>query len=251
LDVDAGDMTLTVTSGYNADADTDIVFDDAGDFVLFYSVEIGATYRWRVATHEGTDVAMETGDFDTISLGGTAITSTADELNQLDGNILNDLALTAGVGITGTADDFASKVVKIGTLFKTTIVIDVDGLHSGGTANDIIGADGAGVAHLGQITAARNGTIFAVKLTCIETPTTGDDDIDLWSADEPSGVEDTLITDLSNQVQLTNGGALTAGTIVGTNGVPVADQHLYLASAGGAASAEYATGILLIELWGA
>ena len=179
----------------------------------------------------------------------TQVTSTAAELNQLDGNILNDMAVTAGVGISGTADNFASKVEKVGSLFKTTIVIDIDGLNSSATIGDIIGADGAGAAHLGQITAARNGTIFAGRLTCLETPATGDDDIDLYSASEATGVEDTAIGDLT-ETQLCNSGDLTNASIIPLTAFPAADEYLYLVGHTADGAGTYTAGILVIELWG-
>ena len=180
---------------------------------------------------------------------GVVVTATASELNQLDGNILANLATTAGVGITGTAANFASSVEKVGTLFKTTIIIDLAGLNSGGTADDIIGANGAGVAHLGQITAARNGTIFAGLLTCLETPATGDDDIDLYSAVQSTGVEDTLVTDLT-ETKLCNSGDLTNASRIPLTAFPAANEYLYLAGGTGDSDATYTTGILVIELWG-
>jgi len=45
---DGGDLTLTVTGGYNQDADTVMTFADAGDFVTFISIEVGTSYYWRV-----------------------------------------------------------------------------------------------------------------------------------------------------------------------------------------------------------
>ncbi len=186
---------------------------------------------------------------------GAVVTATAAELNQLDatvltaGSILADMPTTAGVGITGTADNFASKVEKIGTLFKTTIVIDIDGLNSSATIGDIIGADGAGAAHLGQITAARNGTIFAGRITCLETPATGDDDIDLYSATEDTGVEDTAIGDLT-ETQLCNSGDLTNASIVPLTAFPAADEYLYLVGQTADGAGTYTAGILVIELWG-
>jgi hypothetical protein len=235
LDTDVGDMTLTVTGGYNADADTSITFADAGDMVVFLSVKTGTTYQWTAIAQEGTNAAVETLDVDSLSIGGLSV-------------LLQDLPTTAGVGVTGAADNFASKVEKIGTLFKTTIVIDVDGLNSGGTADDVIGADGSGVAHLGQITAARNGTIFAGLLTCIETPTGGDPDIDLHSATEATGVEDTAISALT-ETKLCNSGDLTSASRIPLTAFPAANEYLYLTS-GDATAATYTAGIVLIELWG-
>ena len=48
LKTDGGTLTLTVTGGYSQDADTAMVFADAGDFVTFISVDIGGSYYWRV-----------------------------------------------------------------------------------------------------------------------------------------------------------------------------------------------------------
>ena len=48
LDTDGGDLTLTVTGGYNQDADTVMTLADAGDFVTFISVKVGSAYYWRV-----------------------------------------------------------------------------------------------------------------------------------------------------------------------------------------------------------
>ena len=47
LSTDGGDLTLTVTGGYNQPGHTSITFADAGDFVTFESVDIGGTYYWR------------------------------------------------------------------------------------------------------------------------------------------------------------------------------------------------------------
>jgi hypothetical protein len=158
-------------------------------------------------------------------------------------------ANAAGVGITGTADNYNTAVTKMGSIIKTEILIEIDGLNSGGTINDIIGADGAGVAHLGQITAAVNGTIYAGKIECLETPTGGNPDIDLWYADEATGVEDTLITALTNEIQCINHGAWTAAEMDVLTAFPAANKYLYLAT-GAATDATYTAGILLITLYG-
>lgn len=59
LDTDGGDLTLTVTGGYNEDGTTTITLDDAGDFVVVYSVKVGSSYYWRIAANEGTSVATK------------------------------------------------------------------------------------------------------------------------------------------------------------------------------------------------
>lgn len=48
LDTDGGgNVTLTVTGGYNQPGHTTIVLADAGDFVTFESVKVGGSYLWR------------------------------------------------------------------------------------------------------------------------------------------------------------------------------------------------------------
>ena len=213
-----------------------------------------ATDYISIGNHDGTTATIDVVGGTTLNLdiaGTTALAITAAAVTPTGQMIMTscNLPVTAGIGITGTADNFVSCVEKIGTMFKTTIVVDLDGLNSGGTAHDIIGADGAGVAHLGQITAARNGTIFAGTLTCIETPTGGDPDVDLWDAIEATGVEDTLVTDLTGEHQLCNGGDLSAGTVVPLTVYPVANQYLYLTSEE-VTDDTYTAGIIIIELWG-
>ena len=73
LDTDGGDLTLTVTGGFNADGDTSITFGDAGDLVVFLSVKTGTTYQWRVVAQEGTNIAVETGSFDALTVADTSI----------------------------------------------------------------------------------------------------------------------------------------------------------------------------------
>jgi hypothetical protein len=154
-----------------------------------------------------------------------------------------------GIGITGTADKFLTSVEKVGQIIKTTILIDVDGLNSGGTIDDIVGADGAGAAYLTQITAAVNGTIYAGKITCLQVPTGGDPDIDLYAADEATGVEDTLVTALTQTQLINHGDWTTVGSVDALTAMPAANQYLYLAT-GAATDATYTAGVLLIELYG-
>ena len=98
-------------------------------------------------------------------------------------------------GIEGTAETYITQVERFKSdvdtnvnLVKTTIMIDLTGLNSGGTAGDIIGKDGSGVAYIGRITTADNGVVFGVSMECFEQPATGEDDINLHSATEGTGV---------------------------------------------------------------
>ena len=47
LKTDGGNLTLTVTGGFNQPGHTTITMADAGDFVRFKSIDIGGSYYWR------------------------------------------------------------------------------------------------------------------------------------------------------------------------------------------------------------
>lgn len=177
---------------------------------------------------------------------------------SVDANALVFAALAnqvAGVPVTGGGAGFAGTgtvnkqaVEKVGDLIRTSILVDLTGLNSGGTAGDIIGADGAGVAYFARLSPV-NGTITAIRMTCLETPAGGDTDIDIYSATEGTGVEDTAISALT-EVQLINGGAQTAGTVTAAANMPAANtDYLYFVGQG-TANATYTAGKFLIELFG-
>ncbi len=212
----------------------------------------------KVTVESGGEIDVESGG--ALKLAGTAVTSTAAELNILDGatvtpaelNVLDGqvLAEEAGEGITGGTDTiYASSVTKIGGIIKTSILLDLDGLSSSTTDLDIIG-QGAEVAHLGQITEAQNGTILTGRVTCLEVPVGGVDDIDLYAATEDTGVFDGDIASLTETALVTSGAAWTLGLVRVLSAMPVADAFLYLTGGDAGTAAEYSAGKFLIELEG-
>jgi hypothetical protein len=153
-----------------------------------------------------------------------------------------------GAGTLGTGTVLKQAIAKMGDLTVTTMLVDLTGLNSGGTAGDIIGLNGSGAAFITRLSPA-NGTVTAIRMTCLETPAGGDTDIDLYSATEGTGVEDTAITALT-EVQLINSGALASGNVVAAVAMPAANtDYLYLVGQG-TANATYTAGKLLIELYG-
>ena len=166
---------------------------------------------------------------------------------SIDSSGNNANGLTAGAGfLTGTGTVYNSWVKKAGNVIKTCIYIDLTGLHSNVGQNDIIGVDAeAGVAHIGQITAAKNGTIFAGNVRVLEAMSTGSADIDLYAATEGTGVEDGLITDLA-ETKLLDGDTLVANEDLALTALPTANQYLYLvAGTAGIGAAVYDGGKLL------
>jgi len=159
----------------------------------------------------------------------------------------------AGAGIEGTAETYITQVERFKSdvdtnvnLVKTTIMLDLTGLQST-AAGDIIGKNGSGVAYLGQVTTANSGVVFGVTMECFEAPAGGDPDIDLYSATETTGVEDSPISDLTETL-IINAGDAAVGTRV-AGGTIAADQYLYLV-AGSTTDAAYTAGRLVITILG-
>ncbi len=192
------------------------------------------------------------GGFTTISKNATTGTITTQSSINSSGFAsldANKLGTEAGAGITGgTGTIYRSSVMRQGGIITTRILIDFTGLRST-ASGDIIGINGTSeVCHIGQITAAENGTIIAGSMECFEAPAGGDPDINVHSATEGTGVEDGAISDLTETL-LVNAGDATLGSKVYFTGVPAADEFLYL-TLGATTDADYTAGKLLIELIG-
>jgi hypothetical protein len=180
--------------------------------------------------------------FQTISVNSTTGAET------ITGSFGFGIANPAGVGITaGTGTVYETSVARNNGIVTTSIMLDLTGLQSGGTAGDIIGTNGAGVAYIAQVTTANNGVVFGVRMTCYELPVGGDTDIDLYSATEGTGVEDVAISTLT-ETQVINSGTLALGSAVFGTDI-AANQYLYLVGQG-TANAAYTAGRLLIEIFG-
>jgi hypothetical protein len=159
--------------------------------------------------------------------------------------------LSAGAGITGGSGTiYKSEVVKLGDIIRTNIIIDLTGLNSS-AAGDIIGKQATASCHLGQITAAVNGTILFGEINCLETPAGGEPDIDVYTATVSTGTEDVAISGLTETALLNTGAdwTLTKDPMALTT-VPPANGYLYLVGSGGGTDATYTAGKFLISLWG-
>jgi len=178
---------------------------------------------------------------------GTTVSAT--EFAKLD-DATAILATEAGEGVTGgTGTVYKTSVQKVGGLILTRIYIDLTGLGSSTTDLDIIGT-GSSAAHIGKITAAKNGTIEAIRMTCLELPAGGVTDIDLYTANEATGVFDAGVGTLTETALITAGGAWANGTTKGSVAVPAAGDYLYLTGGAGGTAGTYTAGKFLIELYG-
>ena len=176
-------------------------------------------------------------------------TGTTAELSQMAGTLLTDM--TPGTGISGEANAICNhQVVKVGGIYRTEIYIDVTDLQGGGTIDDIVGGSGDAVnSHIGQITAAINGTIIAAKTLCLEAPAGGDPDIEIWRADDATLAGDYLITGEDDEIQLVAGGDLTLGSLDYWTALPAANSYLYMVC-GTVTDVQYTAGKFVLTLWG-
>jgi hypothetical protein len=239
-----------ITDLGEAITDADLLLVDNGATGTNRKATFTRVFAWITAKLQALSAKTVPIGADILTIQDSAAANALKELTltNLALNLNPGLATVAGTGITGAAASYVAGVVKEGTIFKTTICIDIAGLRST-AAGDIIGDDGSSnVAHLGQITAAVNGTIFAGKITCLEVPAGGDPDIDLYSATEATGVEDTAISTLT-ETQLINAGDHVVNLFKSLTAFPAANEYLYLV-AGDTTDADFTTGILLIEFWG-
>jgi len=185
---------------------------------------------------------------------GRALQTSVPATNSITAAMISSNAVTtmsAGAGITGGSGTvYKSEVINLGDIIRTTIIIDLTGLNSS-AAGDIIGKQATASCHLGQITAAINGTILFGEINCLETPAGGEPDIDVYTATVSTGTEDVAISGLTETAVLNTGAdwTLTKDPMAFTT-VPPADGYLYLVGSGGGTDATYTAGKFLISLWG-
>jgi len=236
---DGGNLTLTVTGGYNEDGLTPIVFDDAGDFVTFISIDVGGTYYWRVLSHEGTDLSTEDFTVDTLTVDTLTVETIAIAVESA----------AHGIGLIGTSSFGAPRTYRytVNGEMITDIKIDLTGLASKNTADDVIGLAAGGVAYLCHYLTATHGVVYKIELICLETPTGGDNDINVVANSSALLLYDSA----GGTAYGVNGGDAVAGQVVEDLVQGLTPSHyLYLTAGTGDTAATYTAGQFIIRLHG-
>jgi hypothetical protein len=241
----SGSRVVTVASAINKDGDLTLTFDSVDEWCVLTSVPVGSgVFEWRYEAGEGVTGGVPDLQLDSLTVAGdlTLGSSVFDS---------GSLATGAGAGITGGTGTIAKTwVQRSGDVYITSILLDVTGLGSSTTDLDIIG-QGASAAYIAKLTAAECGTtITGLRMTCLEAPATGADDIDLYSATEGTGVFDAGIGTLAETALITAGGAWTNGAVKGCTTVPLSTEYLYLTCGEAAVVGTYTAGKFLIEIFG-
>lgn len=172
----------------------------------------------------------------------------------ITGPVVNtsEMATQAGAGVTGgTGTIYVTSVESNGDIQKVKIVIDLTGLGSAATLGDIIGT-GTNAAHFGSVAAGEIGTVFSMRVECLETPAGGEIDIDIYEAEEATGVFDGLVTSLTETSLLARAGDWAAGDVKYASTLPTVGEYLYLTTGtdSNPTAGTYTAGKFLIELIG-
>jgi len=162
--------------------------------------------------------------------------------------------ITPGTGIsTGVNTLYKGSVLRMGDVIETTIVMDLTGLNSGNADLDVIGKADTANCHIGQITAAANGTILGGYVQCLETPVGGEPDIDLHSNTVATLTEDAAHNASGTSVALMTAAVDWTGILApkSLTAVPAANTYLYLIASGSSpTNAIYTAGKFVIKLYG-
>lgn len=168
------------------------------------------------------------------------------------GGFIGDLAPAVetaehGAGLIGTAVAPVTRRWTEAGVIITQFKIDLTGLASVATANDVIGLAAGGNAFIRQYKTEIDGIIFKAELSCIETPAGGDNDVNVVAA--ASG---TLAYDGAGGTTYgINGGDAVAGqTIQNLVQGLTADHYFYLTAGTGDTAGTYTAGQFIFTTWG-
>jgi len=152
-----------------------------------------------------------------------------------------------GAGAIGTAATPTTyRWIESGVII-TQIKIDLTGLASVATADDVIGLAAGGAAYIGRNVVATNGVIFKTSLSCIETPAGGDNDVNVVTSSSAVLAYDGA----GGTSYISNSGDLLAGQTI-DNLMPAltANDYYYLTAGTGDTAGTYTAGMYVLTLWG-
>ena len=187
-------------------------------------------------------------------LNGAKLFSAADvditsQLEQLPNLVAAAASAEHGAGAIGTGVAPVTYRRTVGGVIITDTKIDLTGLASVATADDIIGLSASTPpAFIGRNVVATNGVIFCVEMKCLETPAGGDNDINLVSG---SAADEHVGDAVTGANVIINGGDWVAGMQVVSNLPKItANHYLYLTGGAGDVADTYTAGQYVIRTYG-
>lgn len=206
---------------------------------------LAASKAWT--SDASLDTIMPTGGLLTVQSGGAVTMNSGSTLTVNGATATTAASAEHGAGAIGTAAAPATRRWTDRGVIVTQTTIDLTGLASVATANDVIGLAAGGVAYIGRNVEATNGIIFKVELSCIETPTTGDNDVNVVANSSATLAYD----DAGGTTYLSNSGDLLKGQTI-QNLVPALTEgdYFYLTAGTGDTAGTYAAGMYVLTTYG-
>lgn len=221
--------------------------DSAGDTVTTIvnaSQAAARTYTIPDAGNNASFVMTE----GTQTINGVKTIATA----SIPSLIIDSVAVIAessehGAGVIGTGFAPMTYRYSMNGIIITEIKVDLQGLTSKDTANDVIGLAAGGVAYIGRNVVATNGVIFKIELICLETPAGGDNDVNVVANASATLAYD----DAGGTTYGINGGDAVAGQMIQNlvQGL-TANHYFYLTAGTGDTAAAYTAGQFIVRLHG-
>lgn len=223
------------------------------------------------ALMQGADIdvsSLDISNVNTLDVAGTLVvdgastltgevTAPAGVVGDVTGNVTGNLigsvtpvtaAAEHGTGIIGTAATPTTKRWTEGSVIVTEITVDLTGIASVATANDILCLTAGGLyGFIGRNVVATNGVIFKTQFSCIETPLNGDNDVNCVT--NSSGT--LTASSAGGTTYIANAGDLLAGQSI-QNLVPAmtANNYYYLTAGTGDTAGTYTAGQYVLTTWG-
>lgn len=209
--------TIAASKVWTSDANNDTVMPSGG----------------KLTAQSGADITMDAGSTFTKN-GVTVVTAAAAE---------------HGAGAIGTSS-FGAPQTRRWTdagVIVTQTKFDLTGLRSVATADDVIGLQAGGAAYIGRNVEATNGVIFKVEFSCLETPTGGDNDVNVVANANAALAYDGA----GGTTYLSNSGDLLKGQTI-QNLLPALTEgdYFYLTAGTGDTLGDYTAGMYVLTTYG-
>lgn len=185
----------------------------------------------------------------TVTAGKAVVTTTGKVVDELSITNMSQVAIAAthAAGVIGTGVAPATYRHTENGVIITEIKVDLEGLASVATANDVIGLAAGGVAYLAQYTTAAFGIVFKIEQICVETPAGGDNDVNIVLNSSATLEEDSA----GGVAYGVNAGDAVAGQVVQNlvQGL-TANHYFYLTAGTGDTAAAYTAGQFIFRIHG-
>tara|TARA_A100001388_G_scaffold97674_1_gene71246 strand:- start:24781 stop:29217 length:4437 start_codon:yes stop_codon:yes gene_type:complete len=243
---DSGDFTLDINGDINFDANGgDFKFKDNGTEILRITNSSSDVIIRPVADakdiifqqRDGTEVARveDNGTFnvvtDKLAINGTAITSTAAELNKLDGVTSTTAELNILDGVTSTAaelnilDGVTSTTAELNILDGVTSTTAELNLLDGSTAGTVVASKAVVVDSNKDIASFRNVTLTG-ELDAATLDISGNADIDGTLETDALSINGTTVTSTAAELNILDGVTSTASELNILDGVTATTAEL-------------------------